>query len=213
MLTNAAWQKSVNSLPFRKIPQTFYQQAVLNVELKLLGKFLVKREEETCLVGKIVEVEAYDARFDEASHSFKGKTARNKVMFQEGGYLYVYFIYGNHFCCNVVCDKKEVGAAVLIRGIEPVSGIDVMSKRRFGKKEISAKELVNLTNGPGKICKAFGIRREENGTPLFGDTLFLAEGEKIKTTSIGITSRIGIKKAKELPWRFFIKENTFVSAL
>ncbi|MDP3150291.1 MAG: DNA-3-methyladenine glycosylase [Ignavibacteria bacterium] len=201
----------MNSKHSQKLPENFYQQDALHVAEKLPGKYLVRRFNQKYLAGKIVEVEAYTEKDDEASHSFNGITKRNELMFASGGKLYVYFIYGNHFCCNVVCDKEGIGSAVLIRALEPVEGIDLMAQRRFLKNEVTRKELLNLTNGPGKICKAFGISKLENGTDLCGNDIFITEGEKVSKKNIVCTSRIGIKKSIDLPWRFYIKDNPFIS--
>ena len=202
----------MNTLQFHKLPETFFQKAVLKIAPKLLGKYFVKKEGQKLLIGKIIEVEAYVDKIDEASHSFNGVTNRNKLMFASGGKLYVYFIYGNHYCCNVVCDKEGVGSAVLIRALEPLKGIEIMVERRFRKSEVTAKEFLNLTNGPGKICRAFNIAKDENGMDLCGEEIFLAEGEKVPKRNILQSPRIGIKKSKELPWRFYLKDNPFVSA-
>lgn len=196
---------------FQKLPGKLYQRDAFYLAEKLLGKYLVRRESQKYMAGKIVEVEAYTEKEDEASHSFNGKTKRNELMFASGGKLYVYFIYGNHFCCNVVCDKEGIGSAVLIRALEPLEEIELMAQRRFHKSEVSKKEFLNLINGPGKICKAFGISKLENGIDLCGDDIFITEGEKVPKKNIVRTSRIGIKKSKDLPWRFYIKDNPFIS--
>ncbi len=163
------------------------------------------------LAGKIVEVEAYDGEVDEAAHTFIGKTKRNEIMFGEGGFFYVYFTYGVHFCCNVVTGNKGKGTAVLIRGIEPVEGVDLMIKRRFKKDSVTEKELLNLTSGPGKICQAFAINREHYGADLTGEEIFLIDQPKINDDEIIISRRIGIKKSVDLPWRFYIKGNPYIS--
>lgn len=201
----------MNARQFQKLPEKFYQRSVLKIAPELPGKYLVKKDGSIYLVGKIVEVEAYTEKFDEASHSFNGKTKRNEFMFEAGGKLYVYFIYGNHFCCNVVCDKEGIGSAVLIRAVEPLDEIELMAQRRFRKSEISEKEFLNLTNGPGKICKAFDITKAQNGIDLCGDDIFLAEGEKVPKKNIVSATRIGITKSKDLRWRFYLKDNPFVS--
>ena len=161
--------------------------------------------------GKIIEVEAYGGSIDQAAHTYGGRTIRNEIMFREGGYLYVYFTYGMHFCCNVVSGKENEGNAVLLRGVEPVEGIKYMALNRFQKDSISRKEKLNLTSGPAKICEAFGIKREENGTDLTGNNIFIAEFESVKAPQIVTTRRIGIKKSKELPWRFYLIDNPYVS--
>jgi len=195
----------------RKLSRSFYRRELLQVAQNLLGKILVKVDGKNFLSGKIVEVEAYHGDFDKAAHSYRGKTERTKIMFEEGGYLYVYFTYGAHHCCNVVTGKKGQGTAVLIRAVEPLTGIEKMIKNRFGRKLKNEKEIFNLTNGPGKTCKSFGINRKHSGTDLTGDEIFILEGDKIKSKDIGISKRIGISKSVELPWRFFIKDNPYLS--
>jgi DNA-3-methyladenine glycosylase len=132
-------------------------------------------------------------------------------MFNEGGYLYVYFTYGAHHCCNVVTGKKGQGTAVLIRAVEPVSGIDVMIKNRFGRKLKNDKEIFNLTSGPGKVCKAFSIDRSHSGSDLTGENIFILDGRRIQKKEIGISKRVGITRSTDLPWRFFIKNNPYLS--
>lgn len=200
--------------PFKKLPQSFYTRDVLIVAKELLGKVLVRKddaEQSSLLAGKIVEVEAYDGSIDEAAHTFIGKTKRNEIMFNEGGYFYVYFTYGAHFCCNVVTGKKEQGTAVLIRALEPLAGIERMSLNRFDKILISEKEKLNLTSGPGKVCEAFGITKEHYGLNLTGDKIFILNRPNLKINQIIMTKRIGIKKSAELPWRFYIKDNPYIS--
>ncbi len=193
------------------LPRKFYTRPVITVAKELLGKVLVKNEGKIILAGRIVEVEAYDGNIDEASHSFKGKTKRNEVMFNEGGFLYVYFTYGAHFCCNVVAGKKNHGAAVLIRAVEPIYGIDKMIERRFERKLKSEKEIFNLTSGPGKVCKSFGFNKEHSGIDLTGNFIYLLNAPKLQKSKIGVSKRIGISKSVDLPWRFFEIGNPFLS--
>ncbi|MFZ2324370.1 MAG: DNA-3-methyladenine glycosylase [Ignavibacteriaceae bacterium] len=193
------------------LPRKFYIRPVVTVARELLGKVLVKSEEKGLLAGRIVEVEAYDGIIDEASHSFKGKTKRNEIMFNYGGFFYVYFTYGAHFCCNVVTGKKNNGAAVLIRAVEPVTGVDCMIEKRFGRKLNNDKEIFNLTSGPGKVCKAFGFNKEHSGVDLTGKSIYLINQPKLKANKIGISKRIGISKSVDLPWRFFEIGNPFLS--
>ncbi len=193
----------------KKLPRSFYTRPALLVAKDLLGKILVRKTGNIILTGTIVEVEAYRGAKDPASHAFRGKTKRNEVMFGEGGYLYVYFTYGMHFCANVVTGKKEVGEAVLLRAVEPINGVEAMRrKRRFAAGRMKD---VNLTNGPAKLCQAFGIERKENGTDLLGNKIFLVEGESIAKSIIGTSIRIGITRGKEKKWRFFVKGNKWVS--
>jgi len=193
----------------KKLPRSFYTRPALLVAKDLLGKILVRKTGNIILTGTIVEVEAYRGAKDPASHAFRGKTKRNEVMFGEGGYLYVYFTYGMHFCANVVTGKKEVGEAVLLRAVEPINGVEAMRrKRRFAAGRMKD---VNITNGPAKLCQAFGIERKENGTDLLGNKIFLVEGESIAKSIIGTSIRIGITRGKEKKWRFFVKGNKWVS--
>ena len=196
-----------NSVLSRK----FYIRPVLTVAKDLLGKLLVKNEGNGVIAGRIVEVEAYDGNVDQASHSFNGKTKRNEVMFNEGGYFYVYFTYGAHFCCNVVTGKKNHGTAVLIRAVEPLIGIDKMIQNRFGRDLKSEKEIHNLTSGPGKVCKAFGFTKEHSGLDLTNSSVFIVDQPKLKKSMIGNSKRIGITKSVNLPWRFFEIGNPYLS--
>lgn len=132
-------------------------------------------------------------------------------MFRRGGLLYVYFTYGMHFCSNIVTGEEGNGSAVLLRGIEPVDGIEFMELNRFGETELSANERINLTNGPAKLTKAFGIGRINNGTDLTGNEIFILDNEAIPKKKISSSKRIGIKKSVDLPWRFYINDNPFVS--
>jgi DNA-3-methyladenine glycosylase len=215
-----------------KLPRSFYLRPTLTIAKEVLGKFIVRRLRGKLLIGKIVEVEAYLGDQDPASHAYRGKTKRTDVMFREGGHLYVYFTYGMHFCANIVTEEKGIGHAILIRGVEPIEGVEAMmknrrrniarpnvSKRRDGRgimekcppEAESIDTFKNLTNGPAKFCQAFGIARRQNGTDLVGNDIFLVEGEAASKTQIGISTRIGIRNAMEKKWRFYIKRNAFVS--
>lgn len=196
-----------------KLKKDFYNRNVLIVAKELLGKIFVFEDEKINLklMAKIVEVEAYDGSIDKAAHTFNGKTKRNEIMFNEGGYLYVYFTYGIHHCANIVVGKKEEGTAVLLRAMEPISDLEIFRERRFGRKNISEKDRINLLNGPAKICQAFGIDKKENGTDLLGNKIYLLDNDKVLEKSIVKTTRIGIKKSVELPWRFYIKDSSFIS--
>ena len=201
----------MNLTNLKRLNRSFYKRELLVVAKELLGKILVKSDSEELLAGKIVEVEAYDGRIDEAAHTFIGKTKRNEIMFEEGGYFYVYFTYGAHFCCNIVTGKKGHGTAVLIRAIEPLKGIEQMSFKRYGKNLVNEKEKYNLTSGPGKVCQAFGITKEYYGEDLIKGRVFLLNQKKIPEEKIIQTTRIGINKSTDLSWRFYIKNNPFVS--
>ncbi len=196
----------------KKLPKDFYQQELLCAAKKLLGKLLVRKSNEDCfLITKIVETEAYSGLNDEASHSFKGKTKSNSVMFAGGGKLYVYFTYGMYFCSNIVIGKENQGDAVLLRAVEPINNFSQLALNRFDKTELSEKEKLNLTSGPGKLSIALNIKKSENGINLLGNEIFILDNDEIPLSQIGISSRIGISKSKDLPWRFFIKDNPYVS--
>lgn len=194
-----------------KLPIEFYNRDVKSVAKSLLGKIFVRKIDNLVLSGRIVEVEAYDGKNDQASHSYNGLTKRNEVMFGKPGNLYVYFTYGMHFCANVVTGKEGYGAAVLIRAIEPIEGISTLAKNRFNKENISQKELINLCSGPAKICQAFNIKREQNGFNLSGNEIYILDAPEIPASKIVSATRIGIKKSIDLLWRYYIKDNPFVS--
>lgn len=194
-----------------KLSRDFYIRDVISVAKELLGKIFVKNDCGRIYSGKIVEVEAYNGAIDEAAHTFIGRTPRNEIMFGEGGFLYVYFTYGMYFCCNVVTGKPGYGEAVLLRGLEPLEGLSYMAVNRYGQDSITEKETFNLTNGPGKLCMAYDIKRKDNGADLLGDDIFILNNKKIPEDKIEVTTRIGITRSIDLPWRFYIKENRFVS--
>ncbi|MDD5362553.1 MAG: DNA-3-methyladenine glycosylase [Ignavibacteria bacterium] len=189
-----------------KIGRDFYLQDTLTVSKKLLGKYLVRKFRNIYLAGKIVETEAYLGDTDPACHAFGRITPRNQTLYEEGGIAYVYFIYGNYYCFNVVTEKKGIGAAVLIRALEPVSGISIMKLNRN-----KIKNDADLTNGPAKLCLSLNIDKKFNGADLTGKEIFIAGGvNKEKTTAV-VTKRIGIVKGADLPYRFFIKGNPYIT--
>jgi len=171
---------------------------------RLLGCILERQLDGVTVRCRIVETEAYD-QTDAASHSYKGRTSRTDVMFGPAGRLYVYFTYGMHYCCNVVVGSKGEGAAVLVRAVEPLGDEDVLERRRSGK---TGK---GLTNGPAKTCQALGIDRSMNGHDLGKSPLRLILSEPLSDNEIITTTRIGIKQAMDVPWRFYIKGNRYVS--
>lgn len=199
----------------QKLQIKFFRDDVLTVAKNLLGKIFVFNDKRIGkkLSAKIVEVEAYDGKVDEAAHTYNGKTERNKIMFEAGGSLYVYFTYGKHFCANIVTGKEGEGTAVLLRAMEAIEGNEIFSLNRFGKKNISEREKKNLLNGPAKICQAFGITKEQYGMSLLSKEIYLLDAPKIPKNKIVQTTRIGIKKSVELPWRFYIKDNPNVSRI
>jgi DNA-3-methyladenine glycosylase len=135
-------------------------------------------------------------------------------MFLSGGHLYVYFTYGMHFCCNVVTGNEGRGRAVLLRAVEPVGGIEYMAANRGMKippPDHALKNLIQLTNGPAKLCEAFGIAREHDGADLLGNELFITRGERVPDSALASSPRIGITRGVEKRWRFYIRGNPFVS--
>jgi DNA-3-methyladenine glycosylase len=184
---------------------SFYQGSTQKVARALLGQILVNETPQGLSSGRIVEVEAYLSKNDPGCHAARGKTLRNAVMFGPPGYAYVYFCYGNHFMFNIVTEKEGVPGAVLIRALEPVKGLDLMARRR-GK--FQSHEL-GLTNGPGKLVQALGIDRGHNHFPLFKKPLYLLAAERKE--KIGVTTRIGLTDGADLPLRFYLEGNPYVS--
>lgn len=194
-----------------KLTSKFYNRNTEQLAKDLLGKILVRNLSSKLLAGRIIETEAYLSKFDEASHSYRGKSNRNKVMFNTSGFLYVYQIYGIHFCCNVVTGAKDEGSAVLIRAIEPIKNIEIMGLNRYGNIPITHRNLVNLSNGPAKLCQALSINLNDNGVNLLGEQIYILDSPVISKNNIAQTIRIGITKSKNLPLRFYIKDNPFIS--
>ena len=193
-----------------KLSPPFFHQPTLKVAKELLGKFLIRKIGRKILAGMIVETEAYVGFHDQASHAHKGKTPRNAVMFGPGGFSYVYLIYGMYSCFNITTEEKNYPAAVLIRALEPIDGINLMKKFR------GADEVTNLCSGPGKLCQAFKITRELSGLDLTKSKNFWLEdrGLIIKQKQIVKAPRIGVDYAgnyKDKLWRFYLKDNKFVS--
>jgi DNA-3-methyladenine glycosylase len=172
----------------------------------LLGAELVRELDGRMLRGRIVETEAYHQN-DAASHSFKGRTPRVDVMFGPPGHLYVYFTYGMHYCCNVVTGQEGEGTGVLIRAIEPLEGEDVMLENRNGRGSHE------LTNGPAKVCQALRLDRSWNGHDLSTSPLQLVLHEPLRQEDIVISTRVGISQAVDMPWRFYERNNPYVSRL
>ena len=196
----------------KKLPASFYQRSnVLQVARELLGKLLVTKFHGEITSGRIVEVEAYNGVPDRASHASGGRrTARNEVMYAEGAIAYVYLCYGIHHLFNVVTNTKDIPHAILLRGLEPVKGIDIMLGRT-DKKVFDH----TLTRGPGNLSKAMGLSTRHSGTSLLGKEIFIADdGTEPGSKLVGVSPRIGVDYAGEdalLPYRFYIKGNPFVS--
>ena len=196
---------------FSRLPRDFYTRPnVLTVAKDLLGRILVVPAQGGKRVsGKIVEVEAYRGPQDRAAHSYGGRrTKRTETMYGTGGTAYVFFVYGMYYQFNVVTGAAETPHAVLIRAVEPVEGIELMRKRRHGQPDH------NLTNGPGKLCIALGIDRQLDAADLLGDKVWLEDEKKVPRSQIAAGPRIGIDYAgdwKNKPWRFWLKDNPYVS--
>ncbi|MBR4909685.1 MAG: DNA-3-methyladenine glycosylase [Acidaminococcaceae bacterium] len=189
---------------------SFFRQDTIELARKLLGCLLVHGTPEGVAGGMIVETEAYMGAIDKACHAYQNRSERTKIMYGDGGYAYVYFIYGMHHCFNVVTGPAGEGNAVLIRALEPVIGIDLMRKRR------QTSQLRNLCSGPGKVCQALAITKEEYGLDLCDSTspLRLVRFRDIPDNRIASSSRINVAYAEEAadwPWRFYVKDNMYVS--
>jgi len=188
------------------LPRRFYGRAATEVAPDLLGRVLVRtRRDGTRLTARIVETEAY-AEDDPASHAFRGPTARNAVMFGPPGYLYVYFVYGMHFCMNVVTGRAGEGTAVLLRAAEPLEGIRAMQIQR-GREQIR-----ELCSGPALLCQALGIALSSDGTDLVGGgDVSIVGGSPVERASIAIGPRVGIRVGVEHDRRYLIRDDPFVS--
>lgn len=190
-----------------KLPRSFYEQDTIVVAKELLGKYLVREHAEGAAVGRIVETEAYVGPHDLACHASKGRTARTEVMFGPAGHAYVYFIYGFYNMLNLVTEAEDYPAAVLVRAVEPVYGVELMKARR------KSDRLRNLASGPGKLCQAFAVDRSLNGACLRGDLLYI-EDRGAPLPQFKATPRIGVDYAgkwKNKPYRFLVTDSEFVS--
>ena len=193
-----------------RIERKFYMRDAVTVGKDILGKIIVKKTADGRMMsGRITEVEAYMGITDKASHSYGGRrTKRTEVMYKEGGYSYVFLIYGMYECFNVTVGREGDPQAVLIRGVEPLENKNLMWEKRKVKKE------KDISNGPGKLTKALGITREDNGADLVASENLWLEDDGYKVKDIVETTRIGIDYAEEdalKPWRFYIKDSIFVS--
>jgi DNA-3-methyladenine glycosylase len=181
----------------------------LTVARDAIGKLLVHETHAGVIAGRIVEAEAYRGPDDRAAHSWAGRrTERTEVMFGPPGLAYVFFVYGMHWHLNLVTTRQGAPHAVLLRAVEPVAGVELMARRR-GLSETN----VNLCNGPGKLCQAFGIERRHYGVDLTHGSLFLCEGPAPRG-KLGRSARIGVDYAEawaDKPWRFFELGNRWVS--
>ena len=195
--------------------RAFFNRDPRTVARELLGKLIVRREGRKQLAGRIVEVEAYLGAGDLAAHAAAGHTARNSVLWGPPAHAYVYFIYGVHYCLNISCLPAGESGCILIRALEPVSGFAEMANAR-GLADLdlsSPRDLRKLASGPGKLCEALGITRpRDNDKDMVSpksDLHVMSDGFRVH--EVAVTQRIGITKAAELPLRYVIAGNTFVS--
>jgi len=190
----------------RILPRDFFDRETETVAREMLGAIIECRTPEGTAGGMIVETEAYVGEHDPACHAAVGRTKRTAPLYGRPGLSYVYFIYGVHWCFNAVTREEGLPSAVLVRAIEPVSGIDLMRSRRGPKVQ-----GVNLTNGPGKLCEALGIDGSMNDLSLQKYPLVIRAGESLLDEDIAVGPRVGITKAVEWPLRFVIRGNQWVS--
>lgn len=185
------------------LPRAFYLRPTLEVARSLLGQRLVRVLDGRRVGGRIVEVEAYVGEDDLASHAARGRTGRNRTMYGHGGLAYVYFIYGMHYCLNVVTEAEGYPAAILIRGLEPLEGVDVMQRLRGGRPRHE------LASGPARLCQALAIDHGLDGHDLtLGVELWLEAGAAVPDASVRTTPRINVTgdaQARQVPWRWLIR--------
>ena len=196
----------------------FYNRDTVEVAQDLLGKYLVRNLEGELLVGRISETEAYIGRCDKACHAYNyRRTQRTETLFMAPGHAYIYLIYGMYNCLNFVTEPEGEPAAVLIRAVEPVGGIDTICRLRFGDKPLTAYRMKNFMNGPGKVCKGLSLTKKENKMDLTGTELFVCDSleeldlpcPKPKKERICSGPRIGIdyaEEARDFPWRFWLEK-------
>ena len=203
--TDARQETNASNHPFD------FDGPTVEVAQKLVGALLIRTipqhhpDAGARLVLRIVETEAYLPLVDPSCHAYRGPTRRNASAFGRPGTAYVYFIYGNHFCLNVATEPAGIGAAVLVRAAEPLEGIDAMRARR------PHVEDARLASGPGNLCRALSIDRDDDGTSLAGGGLHIAEGAA-RPPKVFVGARIGLSVARDWPLRFFDAESPSVSA-
>ncbi len=189
----------------RALPAAFFERPTAIVARELLGKVLASTAGGVLVAGTVVETEAYLGAHDPGSHaSTRGMTARNRVMYSAPGCAYVYFTYGNHHMLNLVTEAEGTAGAVLVRAVEPLVGVEAMLERRHGRGGFE------VTNGPGKVAEAFAIDLRHNGAPL-GDEIALYDAPALEEDAVGVSGRIGLSAGHEMPLRFYIAGNGYVS--
>jgi DNA-3-methyladenine glycosylase len=196
------------------LPREFFARPSLQVAPELLGCMLWHDSDEGLVAAVITEVEAYEGLDDPASHAYRGKTARNAVMFGPPGYAYVYFSYGMHFCVNLVCQPEGRASAVLLRAGRVTEGQELATARRSGSRA-AAMPARDLARGPGRLCQALAIGRELNGADVCGGSP-LGAGRPLDWAppgpdGIGTGPRVGISRAQDWPWRFWVAGDRHVT--
>jgi DNA-3-methyladenine glycosylase len=193
------------------LPRTFFERSAIEVARDLLGARLVRWIDGRRMEGSIIEAEAYQGEEDLACHAKAGRTARTQVMYGPPGHAYVYFTYGAHWMLNVVTERVDYPAAVLIRGIEPLDGLDIMAEHRPAPLAKDGKpRSAGWTDGPAKLTQALAITGSLNGIDLCSrdSELYLEAGERISDERVRVSTRIGIENVpepwKSKPWRFFV---------
>ena len=201
-----------------RLSRDFYAGDTVAIAQALLGKLLVRRLDGQLLAGRITETEAYIGRCDKACHAYNyRRTPRTETLFLAPGHAYIYLIYGMYHCLNFVTEPEGEPAAVLLRAVEPVAGLETIQRLRYGDKPLTPYRLRNFLNGPGKVCQGFGLTRAQNGLDLTGDELFLCDGPEDlglpcpapRRERICRGPRIGVdyaQEARDFPWRFWLKE-------
>ena len=201
-----------------RLPREFYDRDTVKVAQDLLGKYLVRNLNGELLVGRITETEAYIGRCDKACHAYNyRRTARTETLFMAPGHAYIYLIYGMYNCLNFVTEPEGEPAAVLLRTVEPVAGMDTLLRLRYGNKPLTPYRQKNFLNGPGKVCRGFALSKAENRLDLTGDTLFICESPEdvglpcpeSPKEHICAGPRIGIdyaEEARDFPWRFWLQQ-------
>ena len=201
-----------------RLSRDFYNQNTLDAARLLLGKYLVRRLDGALLAGRITETEAYIGRCDKACHAYHyRRTKRTETLFAKPGTAYIYLIYGMYHCLNFVTEPEGEPAAVLLRAVRPVAGEEAMARLRYGDKPLTGYRRKHFADGPGKVCQALGLTREQNGLDLTGDALFLCDSpadfglapQALPRERLRTGPRIGVdyaEEAKDFPWRFWLEE-------
>lgn len=205
-MTDSAAPRARRSRLAPPLPKSFYDRDTELVARDLLGAILECRTPEGIAAGRIVETEAYLGEHDLACHAAVGRTVRTAPLYGPPGIAYVYFIYGMYWCFNAVTRAEHEPSAVLVRAVEPLTGLELMRRRRP-----HARRDTDLTNGPGKLCLALGIDGRRNWNPLQRPPLLIRAGESVADSDVEVTPRIGITKSADWPLRFAVRDSAYVS--